>query len=282
VPATPVAAALVALSLLACPSARAEDAKDAQDAKATCANAYDATQIQRRSGKLTAARESAALCMRACPESIRQDCDTWLQQIDAAQPSLVLHARRGAHDLTAVTVELDGRRWVDVLDGRALPLDPGQHVLRLSSDGANAERALFVLEGERNRRVDVDLVAPSPSTPHAPRGPWIVGGVGVAALVAGGIMTGVLLHEKAVNDAGCPGSTCTPAGKSAAETGDALGPVTTATFVVGGAGVAAGAIWLLIARRRTATAGGGSGAGAFDVAPTIASRLRGVAVDVAF
>jgi hypothetical protein len=265
-----LAAALVAISITFARPARAEDAKTA------CSRAYDETQAERTSGKLAAARQSAAICTDlACPDFIRKDCGKWLEQIESAQPSVVLHARRGGGDITAVEVQLDGTKWLDRLEGRSMPIDPGQHVLRFSSDGLTLERSLLVVEGERNRVIEIDLPGAAPPIAKRSNGPWIVGGIGLAALATGGVMTGILVHEKALNDAGCPGATCTAAGRSAGETGRTLGPITTTSFAVGGVGVATGAIWLWMANRRRA-------ANNIGVAPVLTSSCRGVSAEVSF
>ncbi|HVY44670.1 MAG TPA: hypothetical protein VHB21_02280 [Minicystis sp.] len=267
-------ASFAAIALLAPPGHAAGDKK-------ACAVAYDATQAERQSGKLILARQSAAACTNlACPEFIRRDCAKWLEQIDAVEPSVVLRVRRGQEDLSAVAVELDGQKWLDALDGRATPIDPGHHVLRFSTQGTTVERALFVVEGEKNRLVDVDLDAgaPAKAAPEAAaptRAPFVVGGAGVAFLVAGGVMTGVLVHLKSVNDPGCTASTCDHDARSAAATGDVLGPITTVSFVAGAAGVAAGAIWFYMTRRRHT-------ASAAFVAPVVTSTYRGVGLSVGF
>ena len=62
----------------------------------------------------------------------------------------------------------------------------------------------------------------------------------IASLVAGGVLGGLVLHAKNVNDAGCNAvqQTCTQPAKDAAKLGGALGPATTVALIVGAAGVA--------------------------------------------
>jgi hypothetical protein len=268
--ASSLSAAVCAIALLAAGPARADDAK------AACSRAYDETQSEWHAGKFAAARKSAASCTDvACPDFVRRDCGKWLEQIEAAQPSLVLHARRAGHDVAEVQVDLDGLRWLERLDGRAAPIDPGQHVVRFTSGAVTVERSYLVAEGEKNRLIEVDLVDPIRPGPRPTNGPWIVGGIGVAALVAGGVMTGVLFHLKSVNDDGCKITTCSPDARSAGETGRVLGPVTTATFVAGGLGVAGGAVWLWMTRRTRPPS-------AVGVSPVFTGGSRGVALTVGF
>jgi hypothetical protein len=81
--------------------------------------------------------------------------------------------------------------------------------------------------------------------------PWIVTGVGLGLLAGAGAAGALLLHEKAVNDAGCSDATrtCAPDARDAAQIGRILGPVTTAALVLGGTAVAVGGVWLGIEAR---------------------------------
>ncbi len=103
-------------------------------------------------------------------------------------------------------------------------------------------------------------VAP-PATPSVSPGPWIVGGIGVASLLVGAVTGGLVLRDKSANDAGCSPvtKTCTPDAKQAGDAGRSLGPVTTATLIVGVAGVAGGALWLGLRKSGQASTGIGVG-----------------------
>ena len=113
------------------------------------------------------------------------------------------------------------------------------------------------------------IIAPSPlasprraddeSPPHAvdgaSPGPWIVGGVGAAALVVGAVTGALVIQNKGVADAHCvygPPATCRDqTGLDAASTVRTLGPVTTASLIVGATGLATSAIWLGVRRTDT-------------------------------
>jgi len=260
---------LVAASLLGAARDASADEK-AKDDKKACSEAYEQTQTLRRDGKLSAARAPAIVCARdVCAEFIRVDCAKWFGEIEASQPTIVFHVLDGTGaETSAVRVSLDGASWLGALDGKAKPVDPGHHVLRFEIAGAPPrDEPIEVREGEKDRAVSVSFQpAPAPaavpeaprSAPEAPRqdgaagsaAPWIVGGVGVAGLVVGAVAGGIVLHDKSVASGDCneTAHTCSPAGASAATAGKGLGPVSTAGFVVGGVGVAVGAVWLVLRR----------------------------------
>src|SRR5262249_4508611 len=129
-------------------------------ADVTCGDAYEQTQELRRAGKLQEARAKAAICMAdACAEVIRKDCGTWADQILAAQPSVVVvvHDTAGK-ETTAVTVAVDGKPWLDHLDGTAKDIDPGAHVLRFTLAGAPPlDQPVTVHEGEKARKIEVSF-----------------------------------------------------------------------------------------------------------------------------
>lgn len=116
---------------------------------------------------------------------LRRDCTKWLAEVDAALPSVVVVAREGATEVTDVQVIVDGAILAESLDGTALTLDPGRHVFRFERDGeAPVERTLLVREGEKNRRIEVELDSrPEPKEAAPVR--WPV--YGLAALGAVGI-----------------------------------------------------------------------------------------------
>ena len=142
--------------------------------------------------------------------------------------------------------------------GVSLPFNPGAHRLTVAVPG-RAPRVVDVVlvEGKTATLVIGELVqvppAPAPvKAPPAPEnaspGPWIVGSVGVAALIVGGVTGAIVLQKKSTTGAHCtdgPPPTCRDqAGLDAASAVRTFGPVSTVGLVVGAAGIAGGAIWL--------------------------------------
>jgi hypothetical protein len=232
-----------AMTLAIAPLARADD-------KQACSTAYADLQTLRRDGKLQAARQQAAVCTRdVCTAFIRDDCTKWLGEIEATLPSVVIDVRDAqGQETAAVRVLLDGQPWLDALDGKAKPIDPGQHTLRFEMEGTPPiEETVQIREGEKNRKLSASFQKGGASSSSRSIAPWIVGGAGVAVLVVGAITGGLVLREKSITDEHCSDATrtCDAEGRAAASRGRTLGPISTVSLVVGGLGVGVSTVWLL-------------------------------------
>lgn len=230
----------------------------AADAKKTCSDAFHKTQALRRETKLGAAHEQAVICAQAtCTKFIRDDCTAWLAELEAAQPTVIFAIRSAEGiDLTDVRVVHNGEPWLDRVDGRSHPLDPGSHTFRFeSSESPPTEVTVLLREGDKNRTIAATLgteskpASPSAaSVPSSPSvAPWIVGAVGVGNLIVGSVLAIVVAGERAAFDEHCTVSTktCDDEGLAALDTGTTLGPVSTVTLVVGSVGVTVAGIWLI-------------------------------------
>jgi hypothetical protein len=188
-----MAASATALSLtsLALAGDAASDAKE----KDECASAAERAQSDRQAGHLRAAHDELLRCARAsCPATVRVDCAEWLDQVTAAQPTVVLRARGPARDdLVDVSVDIDGQRAATRLDGTAMPLDPGEHVLRFSAPGLPpVQMKVLVAEGDKARSIVAELggsrAAAEPEATPAPRktaSPSVLPWIGFGAAAAG-------------------------------------------------------------------------------------------------
>lgn len=142
----------------------------ADDEAAACSSAHLAAQKDRRDHRLTAAKADLLTCARAtCPILIRGDCADWLVQVEAETPSIVVDARApGGSAVSAARALIDGRVIAEVLDGTAIEIDPGPHVLRVEAAGKKAaDRSVVVLAGARAQRLTVvleDILASDTST----------------------------------------------------------------------------------------------------------------------
>ena len=184
------------------------------------------------------------------------------ERIEALAPRLPRLELALAPGTPAETVATEGGATMGTGTwGIALPFDPGVHKVLVSAPGHAPWTLDVVLEEGKTKRVTIGAEPPASAAPVDPVaapgrplpasggpsvGPWVIGGVGVASLVAGGVLGGLVLHAKNVNDAGCNAfqQTCTQPAKDAAKLGGALGPATTVALIVGAAGVAGGALWL--------------------------------------
>jgi hypothetical protein len=218
------------------------------DSKQECAAAYEKTQALRETGQLRDARLQAIACSApTCSAYVTRDCLQWLTEIDGILPTVVFTADDGAGaDIVAVRVTVDGQTAAAKLDGKAVSLDPGEHVVRFEMAGAPAiEQKVLIRQGEKNRRLAASFKKAPPLTPPAqpptappvkptvaaaseapfvpepaprrggvPTWAWIAGGAGVAALgVSAGFGASALgAQSKLVtacggNPALCPKST---------------------------------------------------------------------------
>ncbi len=193
------ATVLTALSL----SPRAAFADDKTD----CLTAADKGQRARKDRLFTEARTQFLTCARPiCPQIVRQDCMTWQGELTKILPSITLAIRDAEdHDVIEAKIFLDAKPFADKVDGKAVFLDPGEHVFRIEAEGFEpSEIRVIAREGEQNRAVDIKIQKKSvtppppdvkPDPPVAPTtggghtvGPWIVVGVGAAGVVAGSVM----------------------------------------------------------------------------------------------
>jgi len=185
-----LALALVGLSGATTRAARAAPPGDTDAQKQACADASEQGQELRDQGKLLAARARFLACAaEACPPIVRKDCADWLTDLDERTPSIVLDARGpDGRDLTDVRVLEGAAVLAASLDGKAIPLDPGEHHLRYEWPFAPAvEERIVLREGERRRRLSVRFAAaaappPPPAPPLPPPRPFPV-----APLVLGGV-----------------------------------------------------------------------------------------------
>jgi hypothetical protein len=177
------------------------------DERADCASSAEKAQEARDEGKYRKARESMLLCSReVCPATIRTDCVRWLSELEGMAPSVVVNAREGAQDLTAVKVTMDGTVLADKLDGKPIFVDPGEHVFIFEKAGLPPKgEKVLIRTGEKNRVLNVQFegpkaapAAPGPANAQAPAGTdagtrqerpapvlsYALGGVGVVGLAS--------------------------------------------------------------------------------------------------
>lgn len=175
------------------------------DEKATCIAAAERGQELRTEGKLRDARDKFVACTQAgCPDAIRKDCTTFLADVEASIPSIVVTATApdGA-DLYDARLLVDGVVVSERIDGKATMVDPGRHAIRVEAkDGTHAEVEVVLAEGDKHRKVHVAFtrkalpvaeVAPAPE--RSLIAPLMVGGLGVAVL-AGSLYLGFAARDE--------------------------------------------------------------------------------------
>ena len=193
--------------------------------------------------------------------SAQEDGRRRLKELTARVPSLLL--RVSGPTESAVTATVDGKPFA-LSGGTATRLDPGVHKIHTVAPGFTpfdrtvtlpAKGGVVVVEvvfevpaagggGGGDKRSAVDEVPTALS-----RAPWIAAlVVGGAGLLVGGIAGGIFVSRLDALKARCPAKRCAPADRAEAQSIGTLGNLSTAGLVVGGAGVATGAVLLLVQR----------------------------------
>lgn len=274
------------LGLLAPARAFAED----------CIAQSETAQQERTDGHLRKARDLFKACSATeCPQSVRSDCARSFDEVDRATPTIVVIARSRGQDVTNVRVVVDDEVIANKLTGDALAIDPGTHRLRLETAFGTSlvTREVVAHAAEKNRIIELEVTTPAPDAdapPPAPEsghtaGPWIVVSIGVAGVIAGGVMLAIgesdILKSKegcATNTDGtltCPTIT-TPDGQSRPSldsTGNTLVNASIFAFVGGGLALAGGLLWHFLERPRAHT---------IAITPLVAPSLAGLSLDARF
>jgi hypothetical protein len=164
-------------------TARAEGASE-------CVKGFEAGAAAREHGKLRDARKHFVTCaVETCPKTLRIDCARLIDDVDASLPTVVFGAK-DAHDgdLFDVSVLVDGERVVGHEQGKAVPLDPGPHVVRFERPGSKpVEERVLLRAGEHNRSIIAKFVG-APSEPPEKKPPAKEeGGVPTSAIVFGAL-----------------------------------------------------------------------------------------------
>jgi hypothetical protein len=264
----------------------------AQDMQ-TCIASNEKSISSRKAGKFHDAIQELRTCASdSCLADIRSVCQQRISEINAAMPSIVFGAKDGnGADLTAVKVIVDGHPLSDVLDGSAIPVDPGQHVFVFEVVGQpRLERSFVIREGEKRRREVIVIGASMPARGETPSGGHgsrgtiglVIGGVGIAGVAVGSVL-GLMASSKWTSSKQECGTAGCSALDHAAATTDHDSALTLATgstiaFIAGGAVLALGAVLFF-----TAPAGGeGSTTEAVHVVPAVGPGTGGLLVKGVF
>ncbi|MBW2529671.1 MAG: hypothetical protein JRI23_36180 [Deltaproteobacteria bacterium] len=166
-------------------------------------------------------------------------------------PTLEVEVQGIDRELVRITV--DGENWPSWWE-RPRRFNPGKHEVMAAADGYLAVvRSVTLAEGARDRLV-IDMStpdqAPTPEEPPASPGgsyvPAIVAfGIGGVGLLVGAITGGMSLGKVSELDERCPDKSCPAEDEELADEAKLLGNVSTAGFVIGGIGVAAGVALLI-------------------------------------
>ena len=222
------------------------------DTKQACGDAYYAVQVLRDEGRLEEALEAARVCVSdSCAQFVQADCAAWRSQIEstlAARPATVVVEAfdEEGSPIQEATATLEGAPWLTRLDGQARELPAGPHVIEVTVVGEEPQRRSILLRpGEKDLRVVFTFDTGSELGRGDGPFPWVLGGVGLAALIGGAVTGGLVIDAYLTTQDECNDATrtCSVAGLAAQDEGRTLGPVTTALLVGGGVLLTVGLVW---------------------------------------
>ncbi len=158
-------------------------------------------------------------------------------------------------------VTVDGSP-VSVIEGNMTELNPGNHRIEASVEGANPFVRYFAVSEGGTKTIELELrknttheAPPSLPPGDAPdagsKGSLVPGvvvlGVGVAGIAVGAVTGALSLAKVSTLKGRCQGNLCPAADRKEGESAGLLGDISTAAFIAGGVGVAAGIV-VVIAR----------------------------------
>jgi hypothetical protein len=171
------------------------------DDRQACVDASMRGQTLRDGGHLVSARRELVACAAVrCPDVVREHCARWLDDVERRTPTVVFRAADSARrDVTDARVLVDGEVVAPVLDGRAIALDPGAHLVRFERAAPPITRPpggreppvqtrVVLAEGEHARAISVVFPAPDPGGPRAAPGrsfalPITLGAIGATGAI---------------------------------------------------------------------------------------------------
>jgi hypothetical protein len=235
-----------------------------------------------RLGQLTRAREAwqAALAVMKTDDPRRTPTLRRAEQLDARIPKITISA--GPDAPADMVVMRDGLELSRASFGVALPVDPGPHEFTVLAPGRQKRR--YVVKAEESKSIVLvvevgaaDNAAPAPALEPKTTAPssagtrsrhnWrpafrttgvILGGVGTAGLVVGGLFGALAVREKDRMETACTEFEgtfyCDESGLDAADRGDRYASISTVTLIAGGAALALGTVVYVLAPRKPGVA----------------------------
>ena len=144
-------------------------------------------------------------------------------------------------------VTYDDAELEPTMIGTDMPVDPGKHVIVVESPGLPNRKYDILMEEGKRQTLQVEPGIPAPSTPAVPDESsrntkrtvgFVVGGVGIAGLVAGAITGGLALSDSAAAEKACPTRKgCSSETIDIASRGQTLSIVNTVALALGIVGV---------------------------------------------
>jgi hypothetical protein len=247
-----------------------------------------------REGKFSEARARLRECADpSCPALVRDDCTRRLDELERAQPTIIFDVKDGTgRDRRAVSVTVDGTLLVRELNGKPLPVDPGEHTFVVTAEGEKPVTRSFVLKvGEKERLERLTLGEPPQSDTAQARdaglGTQRIVGIAVAGVGIAGVAVGAIFGLMASSAWSQAKGACGPdpshcidltGANSFKSTTDSDATISTVAFIAGGVLLAGGAALFLTGGPKRSSATGAR----VWIAPSLGQDRAGAAVDGVF
>lgn len=154
-----------------------------------------------------------------------------------------------AGDAPGLVIRRDGEEVGKAVLGTPIAVDPGPHVIEATAPGYQVWQTTVQIGKESdNQSVNIPALTMAPKKANSLRtASYVVGGVGVAGLVVGGIFGGLAASGKSKLKTECPNNAC-PTGAAADDLASTKGKATISTIgiAVGGAALATGVVLFIV------------------------------------
>lgn len=198
-------------------------------------------------------------------DQVRQEVDARLEALRARIPRVVVKRGEGAD---AATISLDGVSLGDSVLNSPLPVDPGPHVVEGAATGYQPFKQQFRVAEQQTATIEVKLELEPVKTPPLPPPPpppppqtmrtagFVVGGAGIASLIASGAM--FYLRHTTINDldkqCGADRMNCPDSAQSTIDRGKLYTTLGNVTLVAGAVGLGVGATLVILGGRQNSHA----------------------------
>ena len=216
----------------------------ASPTKGQCVDASTQGQDLRRHGSLHAARDAFRTCSdAACPKIVRADCESRLDDVDKAMPTVVFEANDANGKPRTATVTMDGAPLANAFGGTPVEIDPGEHRFVFETQGrAPITRVVALDESDKGRRLSVTFEDPAAAVSPTRGAPLRIAGIAVSSVALAGLVVGGVFGVLAFSTWGTVKGECATAagcnyGNAAPDRDRAIAFATTSdvTFAIGGA-----------------------------------------------
>jgi hypothetical protein len=189
------------------------------------------------------------------------------QEAAALEPNLS-KLQINAEQTPGLVIRRDNQEVGSGALGTAIPVDPGPHTIEATAPGYSVWSTSVVIGKLKDTKtITIPVLSKNAETPSVATGPtgatgpnkslrtvsYVVGGVGVAGLVVGGIFGGLAASGKSTLTAECPGNVC-PTGAAVDDLAAVKGKATISTIGIaaGGALLATGVVLYIVSGKSDA------------------------------